>query len=130
MSEYKNGRILLSSSAAKVFSERLNHPSDEVTEHRREFLDNIKKSIHFISSDTNEVIAEIIDFDDSFLDIVNDQPTTWRFCYDFQVNLSDPEDILLSSVNYSHTASIALPPSPDNESFFSTFSDPYYQSCA
>lgn len=82
MSEYKDGRIVLSSSAAEILSQRLNHPSADTITCRSNFLKDINTNIHFINSDADLVAAEITDFDDSFLDDPNfaksEKTMTWN----------------------------------------------------
>ena len=104
--------------------------SEDVVEHRNSFLNNINENIQFIHSDANQVVANIIDFDDSFLDITDDQTTTWCFCTNFPLSLSYSEEVLFSSLDSSHTVTISLPPSSNTEGCFFTASDPYHQSCA
>lgn len=66
---YQNGRVLLSSTAAMAFHQKLNNPSEDVMAHRQSFLDGISKDVTFIRSDADHVIADIAGFDDSFLDM-------------------------------------------------------------
>ena len=72
MSEYKNGRVLLSLTAAQAFCQKLNNLSEEVMALRKSFLDDISKNVTFIQSGVDHVIADIASFDDSFLDIADD----------------------------------------------------------
>ena len=72
MSEYKNGRVLLSLTAAQAFCQKLNNPSEEVMDLRKSFLDDIREDVMFILSGADHVIANIAGFDDSFLDIADD----------------------------------------------------------
>ena len=72
MSEYQNGRVLLSSTAAMDFHQKLNNPSEDVMAHRKSFLDGISKDVTFIRSGADHVIADIAGFDDSFLDMADD----------------------------------------------------------
>ena len=69
MSEYKNGRVLLSLTAAQAFCQKLNNLSEEVMALRKSFLDDISKNVTFIQSGVDHVIANITGFDDSFLDV-------------------------------------------------------------
>ena len=69
MSEYQNGSVLLSSTAAMAFHQKLNNPSEDVMAHRQSFLDGISKDVTLIRSDADHVIADIAGFDDSFLDM-------------------------------------------------------------
>lgn len=66
MSKYQNGRVLLSSTAAQAFCQKLNNPSEEVMALRKSFLDDISKNVTFIQSGADHVIANIVGFDDSF----------------------------------------------------------------
>lgn len=72
MSEYKNGRVLLSLTAAQAFCQKLNNPSEEVKALRDSFLDDIREDVTFIQSGADHVIANIAGFDDSFLDMADD----------------------------------------------------------
>ena len=72
MSEYKNGRVLLSLTAAQAFCQKLNNPSEEVTALRKSFLDDMREDVTFIQSGADHVIANIAGFDDSFLDMADD----------------------------------------------------------
>lgn len=72
MSEYKNGKVLLSSTAAMTFHQKLNNPSADVIARRKGFLDGISKDVTFIRADADHVIADIAGFDDTFLDVAAD----------------------------------------------------------
>lgn len=68
MSEYIAGRITLSSSALDKLSKRLNNPTEEQKRNRAVFLNGIEKNVHIVDIDDCSVVAEIDDFDDSFMD--------------------------------------------------------------
>ena len=68
MSEYKNGRIILNESAAKLFLEKIHHPSATVLHTRKQFLNGISQNITILSASATEVVADIQDFDDSVID--------------------------------------------------------------
>lgn len=129
MSEYKDGRLLLSSSTAETFFQKLNQPSQEVIAYRNSFLNDINENVTFIQSDANQVIANIVDFDDSFLDMADDQTTTWIFSANLPLNSFCSEEIMFSFIDSSNTVNISPPPS-DAKGYFFTSSEPYHQSCA
>ena len=70
MSKYIAGRITLSSSALDKLSKRLNNPTKEQKINRAVFLNGIEKNVHIVDIDDCSVVAEIDDFDDSFMDSV------------------------------------------------------------
>ena len=72
MSEYQNGRVLLSLTAAMAFHQKMNNPSEDVMAHRKSFLDGISKDVTFIQSGADHVIPDIAGFNDSFLDVAAD----------------------------------------------------------
>lgn len=67
MSTYHNGIISLTQNAMKNFIKKLNYPSELVKKNRNNFLENINKNVVIISSNNREVVAKILDFDDSFI---------------------------------------------------------------
>lgn len=130
MSEYKDGRLLLSSSTAETFFQKLNQPSQEVIAYRNSFLNDINENVTFIQSDANQVIANIVDFDDSFLDMADDQTTTWSFSANIPLNSFYSVERIFSFIDSPHTMNISFPPSSDKKTYFFTSSEPYHQSCA
>lgn len=62
MSEYKNGKILLSMDAMKAFLGKANNPTDAIIDGRNDFFNGIK-----IVYTKDSVVGIIKDFDDSFI---------------------------------------------------------------
>lgn len=72
MSLYKNGILILSKQEFDDLNYRINNPTKEEQRARTNFFDNLTKNIHIIEESHCLVVAEIDDFDDSFMDKISD----------------------------------------------------------